>query len=128
MCVGTTVKRHLNVVYHITDCPSFLTGGTTLYIFDPHCRYALGATPNFPGQRFDNLDEAFWTTFSDLKSAYLRDALPGLPSELLGGSLFRFPLRHTTKLLKESVLVDHVEAVSAHKMEQILHCWMPQIK
>ena len=40
-----------NVVYHITDCPSLITGGKTLCIFDPHCRYAPGASPSFPGRR-----------------------------------------------------------------------------
>ena len=117
-----------NVVYHITDCPSFITGGKTLCIFDPHCRYAPGATPSLPGRRFDNLDEAFWGNFSDLKSAYLRDPLPGLPSELQGGSLFRFPLRHTAELLIESEIADHMEIIDARNMEQTLHCWMPQVK
>ena len=28
-----------NVVYHITDCPSFFTNGNTLCVFDPQCRY-----------------------------------------------------------------------------------------
>ena len=32
-----------NVVYHLTDCPSFITGGETLCIFDPHCHYVPGA-------------------------------------------------------------------------------------
>ena len=117
-----------NVVYHITDCPSFITGGKTLCIFDPHCRYAPGASPSFPGRRYDELDEAFWENFSDLKSAYLRDPLPGLPSELQGGSLFRFPLRHTAELLIESEITDNIDTADAQEMEQILNCWMPQVK
>ena len=122
-----------NVVYHITDCPSFITGGKTLCIFDPHCRYAPGATKIEPGRRYDSLDENFWKNFSDLKSAYLRDALPGLPSELLVGSLFRFPLRHTLALMSRSELLEHdknksMMLIDADKMEQSLHCWMTQIK
>ena len=123
-----------NVVYHITDCPSFITGGKTLCILDPHCRYVPGATKIDPGRRFDKLDETFWAIFSDLKSAYLRDhALPGLPSELLGGSLFRFPLRHTLELMNRSELIEHdksktMKLINADKMEQSLHCWMTQIK
>ena len=117
-----------NVVYHITDCPSLITGGKTLCIFDPHCRYAPGASPSFPGRRYDELDEAFWENFSDLKSAYLRDPLPGLPSELQGGSLFRFPLRHTAELLIESEITDNIDTADAREMEQILNCWMPQVK
>ena len=38
-----------NVVYHLTDCPSFITGGETLCIMDPHCQYADGATELSPG-------------------------------------------------------------------------------
>ncbi|KYO44864.1 hypothetical protein Y1Q_0022949 [Alligator mississippiensis] len=33
-----------NSVYHITDCPSFISGNDILCIFDPHARYAPGAT------------------------------------------------------------------------------------
>ena len=119
-----------NVVYHVTDCPSFITGGKTLCIFDPHCRYAPGASPSFPGRRYDNLNEDFWKTFSDLKSAYLKEPPPGLPCELQGGSLFRFPLRHTAELLDKSDIIDHKVAIrlNACDMEQMLHCWMPQVK
>ena len=31
-----------NAVYHLTDCPSFLSNNDTLCFLDPHCRYAPG--------------------------------------------------------------------------------------
>ena len=43
-----------NVVYHLTDCPSFLTNGSTLCVFDPHCRYVPGADVLRPGRRYDD--------------------------------------------------------------------------
>jgi len=82
-----------NVVYHLTDCPSFITGGETLCIMDPHCHFVPDATPLKPGRRFDDLNSGFWDDFPDLKSAYLRGGLKDCPQEMLGGSLFRFPLR-----------------------------------
>ena len=122
-----------NVVYHITDCPSFITGGKTLCILDPHCRYAPRATVIAPGRRFDKLDKKFWDSFSDLKGAYLRDPLPGLPSELQGGSLFRFPLRHTDELLQQSELVEEEvkearKPLSPDRLETCLSSWVPQVK
>ena len=123
-----------NVVYHITDCPSFITGGKTLCILDPHHCYAPGATENEPGRRLDKLDEEFWDNFSDLKKAYLRDAPPGIPNEQLQkGSLFRFPLRHNRKLVEKSELVDRKvfamnNPLDANSLGTELNCWVPQVK
>lgn len=53
-----------NVVYHLTDCPSFIStekdGNSTLCVLDPHCRYIPGAKKLKPGRRFNNLDHKFW--------------------------------------------------------------------
>ena len=119
-----------NVVYHITDCPSFITGGKTLCILDPHCRYVEGATPLCPGRRFDSIDDFFWQSFSDLKDPYLRNELPGLPIELQGGSLFRFPLRHKSELVQQSELVENKlsNILDADTLANKLQCWVPQVK
>ena len=120
-----------NVVYHITDCPSFLTNGSTLCVLDPHCRYVPGANALKPGRRYDNLDEKFWLNWADLKSAYLRENIPGCPAEMKGGSLFRFPLRCTTELMKQSELVDDTipqAPLSSWTMEQNLKEWAPDMK
>ena len=122
-----------NVVYHITDCPSFITG-TTFCILDPHCLYAPGASLLNPGRRFDDIDENFWENFSDLREPYLRDPLPGLPPDLKDGSLFRFPLRNTRALVEQSELVEMKtkelceEMNVAEWMENHLDDWVPKVK
>jgi len=110
----------LNVVYHITDCPSFITGGETLCIMDPHCWFVPEATSETPGRRYDDLKSGFWDDFPDLKSAYLQDGIKDCPPELRDGTLFRFPLRHKDQL-KKSQIVDHsvsyeLELLTADKM------------
>ena len=76
-----------NSVYHLTDCPSFITA-ETICIFDPHCKYAPGSSKEFPGGRF-KLSEEFWSLFPDLKPAYLQSDIEGGSkwTEILGGSL-----------------------------------------
>ena len=90
-----------NVVYHLTDCPSFISAGETLCVFDPHCHYVDGADRLSPGRRI-NVTSGFWNDFPGMKSSFLREGLQKFPSELMEGSLFRFPLRHTTNHIKDS--------------------------
>ena len=124
-----------NVVYHLTDCPSFITGGKTLCIMDPHCHFVPEASTEMPGRRFDDLKSGFWEDFPDLKSSYLQDGLKNCPLELLGGSLFRFPLRHTYNLMRSSKIVDHStsyinrnEPLTADRMQRYLSDWAPKMK
>ena len=124
-----------NVVYHLTDCPSFITGGETMCILDPHCRYVPGADVRDPGRRFDNLvSGGFWDTFKDMKSAYLQDGLQNCPTELQGhGSLFRFPLRHTDELVRMSEIqqkdtYSSPKPLTANDMYANLDSWAPQMK
>ena len=121
-----------NVVYHITDCPSFITGGKTLCVFDPHCYYIPGADIINPGRRYDNLEEDFWVAMSDLRNAYLQDQpLPNQPPGLQTGSLFRFPLRYTKEqILKSNIIDDKVktEPLTAERLERVLNEWVPMIK
>ena len=120
-----------NVVYHVTDCPSFITRGNILCVFDPHCRYVPGADPLHPGRRYDNLDSNFWTNMSDLQSAYLLDTLPNHPSYLKKGSLFRFPLRSTKEQINNSDIIENKissEPLTADVMEGKLNKWVPQIE
>ena len=86
-----------NAVYHLTDCPSFLTGGDTLCVLDPHMRYVPVASDRYPGAMYKNLDDKFWNNFDGIKVSHTYVmVLHNRPNELLGGSLFRFPLRHTS--------------------------------
>ena len=127
-----------NAVYHLTDCPSFVTGGDTLCILDPHCRYVPDASMKYPGKMFRDLDETFWKYFDDLKSVYLRDGLSNRPEELLKGSLFRFPLRHSLEIAKHSDIVKQLSigitngasksVISADGMDECLSKWCPSIK
>ena len=77
-----------NAVYHLTDCPSFLSDNKKLCVLDPHCRYVRGATKERPGRLFDT-DEKFWNQFCDIWDCY--KSIDGITLE--GGTLFRLPLR-----------------------------------
>ena len=120
-----------NAVYHLTDCPSFLTGGDKLCILDPHMKYFEGATERHPGAMFTGLDKKFWQKFDGMKSTYLQDGLKNRPDELLKGTLFRFPLRHSFKHVQSSDIVrdlgDSV-VLSAQRMYDLLKEWAPNMK
>ena len=128
-----------NVVYHLTDCPSFLTNGNTLCVLDPHYRYIPEST--HPGWQFDDIDDHFWNNFSDMKSTYLRDTdeqFDCLREVRERGTLFRLPLRHSNKLVTKSELVSKDKTSrsvgSSHKplpawqMEKDIQQWAPEIK
>lgn len=122
-----------NVVYHLTDCPSFVSGGETMCVLDPHCRYVEGATVEKPGMRYDRLTEnSFWEKFPDMKSAFLQEEIPNAP-DLSRGSLFRFPLRCTDKLVTESKIINHTSSnnpqlITDVIMNRKLTEWAPQMK
>ena len=113
-----------NVVYHVTDCPSLITGGKTLCVFDPHCKYAPGAKPGNPGRRYDDLENTFWNAMSDLKSAYFQcDPITSQPSDIDKGSLFRLPLKN---IAMESKI--EAKALTVSYLENELNDWVLQIK
>ena len=119
-----------NVVYHVTDCPSFITRGNILCVFDPHCRYVPGADKICPGRQYD-VDDNFWNNMSDLQSAYLQDSFPKQLSCLKKGSLFRFPLRSTIEQIETSEIIDakkSTEPLTSEVMEGKVVNWMCQIK
>jgi sacsin len=123
-----------NAVYHLTDCPSFLTGGNTLCILDPHMKYVPQATDRHPGAMYGNLDEKFWDSFDGLKSAYLLEKVKKKPEELVGGTLFRFPLRYNKKLVKSSDIVRELKenlddlVLTGEKLHGLLLKWAPSMK
>ena len=118
-----------NVVYHVTDCPSFFTKGNTLCVFDPHCKYIFGADELKPGRQY-NTDSVFWDSMSDLCSSFLQDDLPNKPPGLEEGVLFRFPLRCTPEQVKNSKLVDQSKAkpLTVYAVEELLTTWTQEIK
>ncbi|KAM6248577.1 sacsin-like [Porphyrio hochstetteri] len=76
-----------NTVFHFTDCPAFLTGDSALCIFDPHCHYIPGATPQHPGGMFA-VNSEFKKTFPGIYGTFLPSFF-----NLNEGVLFRLPLR-----------------------------------
>ena len=122
-----------NVVYNLTDCPSLITGGETLCIMDPHCKYIKEADQLHPGRRYDDLHKGFWKKFPDMSSAYLQTGLDDVPPEVLNRSLFRFPIRHSRDMIKSSRIVDHhdrksSQPLTADDLYDHMHEWMPQMK
>ena len=122
-----------NIVYHITDCPSFITRSNILCVFDPHCKYVPGATKLSPGRRYDEIDKGdFWEKMSGLHSGFLRgDPLHKQPDYFSSteGSLFRFPLRCTDALVKNSNIVKAYEKpITALLMERKLKEWVGKIE
>ena len=115
-----------NVVYHLTDCPSFVTGDNTLCILDPHCHFVQGATPKAPGRMFG---AGFWENYPDIKSAYLQSGLKNF-ADIAGGSLFRFPLRSTMELVDMSDIVEPNEesVITAQAIQNLLNDWAPKMK
>ena len=119
-----------NVVYHLTDCPSFITRGNTLCVFDPHCRYVPEADHSCPGRQY-NIDDIFLEGMSDLQSSFFRVSSSNihLPDNLTTGTLFRFPLRtqsgfQSTELLDKAVK----KYISVSVMEEKLTKWVSEIE
>ncbi|XP_067026078.1 sacsin-like [Acropora muricata] len=89
-----------NAVYHLTDCPSFISNGDTLCILDPHCRYAPGAEKTSPGRLIKPIAKEERSDFRDTFPGYLEDHF-----DLTMSTMFRFPLRNknmpATSLISE---------------------------
>ena len=118
-----------NVVYHVTDCPSFITRDSSiLCVFDPHCRYVHGANKIHPGRKYGDLNNGFWETMKDLRSTYLQDPIPNQPEYLKTGTLFRYPLRSTESLVKKSKILENNDVHSSKVMEEKLNAWVIKIE
>ena len=77
-----------NAVYHLTDCPSFITNGDTLCILDPHCCYAPEATKENPGRIIGPIGVEERSDFRDVFPCYLENLF-----DLTSATMFRLPLR-----------------------------------
>ncbi|KAJ7369514.1 hypothetical protein OS493_038433 [Desmophyllum pertusum] len=78
-----------NAVYHLTDCPSFISNGDTFCVLDPHCHYAPGATKESPGRLIGPITEEERSDYRDIFPGYLENLF-----DLTSATLFRFPLRN----------------------------------
>ena len=115
-----------NVVYHFTDCPSFVTNDR-LCILDPHHYYIARNKRMKPGRMYKDLDN-IWNKFPDMKSSYLLNDLDEFPSEFKGGSLFRLPLRLTMEAARKSNIVEDTAFFDVKKLEINLKHWVPQMR
>uniref|UniRef100_A0A8C5QND2 HEPN domain-containing protein n=1 Tax=Leptobrachium leishanense TaxID=445787 RepID=A0A8C5QND2_9ANUR len=76
-----------NTVYHITDCPSFVTGDSYLCVFDPNLAFLPEVDVNSPGGMY-KIDQEFKNTFKNVYETF-HPALFNLQE----GTVFRLPLR-----------------------------------
>ncbi|XP_056145580.1 sacsin [Lampris incognitus] len=80
-----------NSVYHLTDCPSILTGDKLLCISDPNQKYIENASKKSQAGCGYKLSKVFKETYSDVYKSFLPDAFA-----LEEGTMFRLPLRMGT--------------------------------
>ncbi|XP_063798761.1 sacsin-like [Pseudophryne corroboree] len=86
-----------NSVYHITDCPSFVTGDTIMCVFDPNQMFLETADDNSPGGMF-NVNNEFRNTFQDVYNTFLPSVF-----NLQEGTIFRLPLRMAETVSKSKI-------------------------
>uniref|UniRef100_A0AAZ1Y352 HEPN domain-containing protein n=1 Tax=Oreochromis aureus TaxID=47969 RepID=A0AAZ1Y352_OREAU len=92
-----------NSVYHLTDCPSILTGDEVLCISDPNQKYIENHSNN---QRYGigyKLADTFKEMYVDVYKSFLPDKF-----SLKEGTMFRLPLRmgtnaNTSKISQQGV-------------------------
>ena len=105
-----------NAVYHLTDCPSFISNGDTLCILDPHCRYAPGATKENPGLMIEPIGEEERSDYRDIFHGYLENLKGDFKGfDLSSATLFRFPLRNqktSTESLISQKLVSSADMIN----------------
>ena len=110
-----------NVVYHYTDCPSFITDDK-LCILDLNYRYVTHNRRKRPGWMFKNLN-ALWNRFPDMRSPYLQEELNTFP--IVGGSLFRLPLKLTEEKARLSEIVK--DTIDLQQLEEELKNWVSNV-
>ena len=128
--IGLGIKRDdadkigrygFNVVYHYTDCPSFIVNDR-LCILDPHYRYIAGKRTK-AGRMFKDL-KALWKRFPDMKSSYLQQDLDEFPVEIKKGALFRLPLRLTREDAEQSEIVSDDSFFELQSLEKDFKKWI----
>ena len=110
-----------NVVYHYTDCPSFITNDR-LCILDPHRRYVARERMK-PGKMYKDL-EKIWGMFPHMKSSFLQNDFDNFPVDIKHGSLFRLPLRLTEEDAERSEIVQSNSYFDLDSLEQEFKTWI----
>ena len=96
-----------NAVYHLTDCPSFITNGDMLCILDPLCRYAPQSTKENPGRIIGPIGEEERSDFRDVFPCYLENLF-----DLTSATMFRLPLRTQSTSSISQRRVSHTEMMT----------------
>ncbi|XP_073512658.1 sacsin-like [Phyllobates terribilis] len=86
-----------NSVYHITDCPSFVSADTIMCVFDPNLVFLESSEYTSPGGMF-TVNNEFKATFQDVYDTFL----PSMFS-LQEGTIFRLPLRMANTVSKSEI-------------------------
>ena len=112
-----------SVVYHFTDCPSFVTDNK-LCILDPHYHY-IAHKKLKPGKMYKNFNELH-KKFPSMKSPYLLNDCGNIAQEIKHkGTLFRLPLRLTQEMVAMSDFTN--DTMSLEKLESDLMEWISQV-
>ncbi|KAM9804710.1 sacsin [Neosynchiropus ocellatus] len=95
-----------NSVYHLTDCPSIVTGDSLLCIFDPNQSYIENQSEKPPSGIGYNLAATLKEMYHDVYQSFLPDKFC-----LKEGTMFRLPLRDSdmadsSRISKREVSVD----------------------
>ncbi|XP_064601194.1 sacsin-like [Liolophura sinensis] len=103
-----------NVVYHLTDVPSFLIKRQTeeiLCAFDPNRKYIPNMSPMLSGMKWQNLPQVR-KRFPDSFACYPESIL----NQNTVGALFRFPLRNASMAEKSEI---KNEPISVNKLDDL---------
>ncbi|XP_056009880.1 sacsin-like isoform X2 [Ostrea edulis] len=115
-----------NVVYHLTDVPSFLTRDLqlaldTLCILDPHRKYITCSSAAKPGRKFQNASETVKKRFKDIMPCYLENSGIWKSSS---GTLFRFPLRRIadSSLSQKQITCQELDTLLNELRKEMAEC------
>lgn len=100
-----------NSVYHLTDCPSILTGDELLCISDPNQKYIESHSDKPPNGIGYELADTFKNMYMDVYKSFLPDEFP-----LKEGTMFRLPLRMGTMANSSKI---SQQGVTDHDMEEL---------
>ncbi|CAN2387927.1 HEPN domain [Pristimantis euphronides] len=86
-----------NSVYHITDCPSFVSADTIMCVFDPNLMFLETADVASPGGMF-TVNNEFKRIFQDVYDTFLPSVF-----NLQEGTIFRLPLRTASTVANSKI-------------------------
>ncbi|XP_029315235.1 LOW QUALITY PROTEIN: sacsin-like [Cottoperca gobio] len=100
-----------NSVYHLTDCPSILTGDELLCISDPNQKYIESHSDKPPAGIGYKLADTFKNMYMDVYNSFLPEKF-----SLKEGTMFRLPLRMGTMANSSKI---SQQGVTDHDMEEL---------